>query len=205
MSVPVAGRSADAAGSGRGGGSSHVLVLRDGVDAAAVLALADAEGWRLREETARAHLVLASRRWVTTSGEVVTWVVDHPGGASSLRIEGTGAAALTRRLRDRLPCHDEDELLAVVLSESADPVQLVRVASKLAACRPERADPRHVDALARLIGHDVEGVRRAGIRSAYGCRWPELREVVQAQRGKELRLLVQLVELRRWLDAEGVG
>jgi hypothetical protein len=182
----------------------ETLVLRDEVSAAAVLALADGEGWQLREETSRAHLVLASRRWLTTSGEEVTYVIDHPGGAQSLRVEGTWATALAKRLRDWLPCHVEAELLDVVLgSDAPDPVECVRVASKLAAIRPEPPEPKHVAALERLLGHPVDAVRRAGIRSAYGCRWKQLRAVVEQRRGAEKRLAVQLEELRKHLDGEG--
>lgn len=190
----------------------EALVLRDEASAAAVLALADAEGWQLREETSRAHLVLASRRWLTTSGEEVTYVIDHPGGAQSLRVEGTWAAALAKRLREWLPCHTEAELLDVVLGPSGaseasapDPVACVRVASKLAAIRPEQPEPRHVAALERLLGHPADAVRRAGIRSAYGCRWKELRALVERRRGEEKRLVAQLEELRKHLDGEGEG
>lgn len=187
--------------------ATEALVLRDEASAASVLALADAEGWQLREETSRAHLVLASRRWLTTSGEEVTYVIDHPGGAQSLRVEGTWAAALTKRLREWLPCHPEAELLDVVLGPSGasepDPVECVRVASKLAAIRPEQPEARHLAALERLLAHPADAVRRAGIRSAYGCQWKELRAVVQRRRSEEQRLAVQLEDLRRHLDGEG--
>lgn len=187
----------------------EILVLRDEVGAPAVLALADAEGWQLREETSRAHLVLASRRWVTTSGETVTYLIDHPGGAQSLRVEGTWAAALAKRLREWLQCQPEAELLDVVLAPAGaggpDPIDCVRAASKLAAIRPEQLDARHMAALERLLSHPVDAVRRAGIRSAYGCRWPELRAVVERRRADEQRLAAQLDELRRYLDGDGDG
>ncbi len=180
---------------------SEVLVLRDEVGWSAVKVVADAQGWKLREETARAHLVLASQRWSTTSGEEVTYVADHPGGAQSLRITGVGASALAQRLRQWLPCHTEDELLAVVLDgDPPDPVACVRVASKLAACRPVRSDPRHVSALGRLLAHPEDAVRRAGIRSAYGCDWPELRTLIRERCRREPRLEPQLEELRAYLD-----
>lgn len=185
---------------------SEVLVLRDEVSPSSVGLVADAEGWKLREETSRAHLVLASRRWLLASGEEITYVADHPGGAQSLRIAGAGAAKVARRMRQWLPCHTEDELLAVVLGgDEPDPVACVRVASKLAAIRPEQPDARHVAALGRLLGHPKDAVRRAGIRSAYGCRWKELRALVEERRAEEQRLWVQLEELRRWLDGEGAA
>jgi hypothetical protein len=181
---------------------SEVLVLRNEVGLSSVAMVADAEGWRLREETSRAHLVLASRRWSIAGGEI-TYVADHPGGAQSLRITGAAAAKAARRLRQWLPCHTEDELLAVVLgSDEPDPVACVRVASKLAACRPEQPDARHIAALRRLFAHPQDAVRRAGIRSAYGCRWTELRALVEERRAQEQRLRVQLEELRRYLDGE---
>jgi hypothetical protein len=188
--------------------SFETLVLRDEVTAASVVALADAEGWTLQEETARAHLVLASRRWVTTTGEEVTYVIDHPGGAQSLRIEGNWAAALAKRLRDWLPCYTEAEVLDVILRAEGgepDPVACVRVASKLAALRPEQAESRHVVVLECLLDHPVDAVRRAAIRSAYGCRWQEMRELVEQRMAVEQRLRPQLEALWRHLDGEGEG
>lgn len=186
--------------------SERVLVLRDEVSLPAVLALAEQEGWELREETGRAQLLLASRRWTTEMGEEITYVADHIGGACSLRVRGAGAAATAERLRERIACHDEDELLAVVLdADPPDPVQCIRVAGKLAACRPQRMEPRHLAALERLLGHPQVAVRRAGIRTAYGCDWKELRGLVELRRADEQRLWVQLEQLRRFLDGEEVG
>jgi hypothetical protein len=185
---------------------SEVLVLRDEVGVAAVLALADAEAWQLQQETSRAHLVLASRRWVTLTDDEVTHVVDHLGGAHSLRIEGPGAAGQARRLRERLPCHQEDELLAMVLGqEEPDAVECIRVASKLAALRPAELDGRHLAALDRLLGHPSTAVRRAGIRSAYGCRWKALLAVVEQRVAQEQHLVAQLEALRRHVAGEGVA
>lgn len=178
---------------------SEVIVLRDDVRLDAVLAYAEAGGWTLREETARAHLVLASRRWSVLMGEEIEYVADHVGGSQWLRI--TGADTLARRLRDRFGHHTEDELLATVLDgDSPEPVACVRVASKLAACRPAVAEPRHLAALERLISHPVTAVRRAGIRSAYTCPWPELEAIVKRRRGEEQHLSAQLEHLERYLD-----
>lgn len=184
--------------------SEQVLVLRDEVGLATVLALAELEGWELREETGRAHLVLASRRWSTAMGEEITYVADHPSGAQSLRVSGPGAVASAERLRERIACHEEAELLAVVL-EGSDPVECIRVAGKLAACRPPQVDDRHLAALAVLLEHPEVAVRRAGIRSAYGCRWKELRGLVEERRADEQRLWVQLEGLRRWLEDESAA
>ncbi|MCA9710843.1 MAG: hypothetical protein KDK70_33685, partial [Myxococcales bacterium] len=76
-----------------------VIVLRDDVRLEDVLAYADGDGWTLRQETSRAHLVLASRRWSALVGEEIEYVADHVGGSQSLRV--TGAETLARRLRDR--------------------------------------------------------------------------------------------------------
>lgn len=181
--------------------TERVLVLRDEVSLTVVHALAELEGWELREETGRAHLVLTSRRWSTPMGEEITYVADHPGGAQWLRVSGSGAVATTERLRGRIPCEDENELLAMVMV--GDPVPCVRVAGKLAACRPERVDTRHLAALKRLLEHPEVAVRRAGIRSAYGCRWKELRGLVELRRGQEQRLRVQLDGLRQHLASVG--
>lgn len=178
----------------------EVIVLQDGVCVDEVLAIAAEQGWELREQTTRAHLVLASRRWITRDGLDVTHVADHPGGAQSLRIEGKRAGSLARRLRERLATHSESELLAAVLAApSPDPVVCIRVASKLAACRPRQMAPRHLQALERLLSHPVVAVRRAGIRSAYTCRWPQLREIVGRRLVVEDRLSAQLRHLQQYL------
>lgn len=182
----------------------EVVVLQDGVPVASLLALADELGWELREQTARAHLVLASRRWITRDGLEVTYVADHPGGAQSIRIEGKRAASLARRVREKLPCSTEAELLGVVLGTTErDPVEHVRVASKLAACRPPRMERRHLKALTRLLSHPDPTVRRAGIRSAYTCSWAELRELVDRRVVVEDRLSAQLRHLQQYLARAG--
>jgi len=179
----------------------QVIVLRDDVRLDAVLALADADGWELREETARAHLVLASRRWSASVGEEITYVADHLGGAHWLRVSGDGEESLVERLREHFSHHEEDELLALVLDgPTPEPVACVRVASKLAACRPATCEPRHLQALERLLKHPVTAVRRAGIRSAYTCPWPELRELIGRRRAQEKHLTAQLEHLERYLE-----
>lgn len=184
----------------------EVVVLRDGVGVDELLALAEEQGWELREQTDRAHLVLASRRWVTRDGLQITHVADHPGGAQSLRIEGKRASGLARRVRERLPSHAIGELLDVVLGEDLpEPVACVRVASKLAACRPSEVDPRHLRALERLLSHPEPTVRRAGIRSAYTCPWPELRELVERRLVVEDRLSAQLRHLHDYLARAPAG
>ncbi len=178
----------------------EVIILRDEVRLEQVLALAEIEGWTLRAETSRAHLVLASRRWATGDRAEVTYIADHPGGAQSLIITGAGADDVAQRLSQRLPCHDAADLLAVVLdTEQPDPVACIRVASKLAACRPEASEPRHLAALERLLSHDATAVRRAGIRTAYTCAWPELRALVDRRLGLETRLVSQLQHLAQYL------
>lgn len=174
-----------------------VIVLRDEVRLDEVLAYAHADGWTLREETGRAHMVLGSRRWTALVGEEIEYLADHIGGTQTLRV--TGSETVARRLRGHFAHHPVDELLAVVLADQPDPVQCVRVASKLAACRPPRAEPRHLAALGRLLSHPVTAVRRAGIRSAYTCRWPQLRTLVKKRRADEKHLSAQLEHLERYL------
>lgn len=186
--------------------ATEILVLRAEVGVADVRRVAADDGWELREQTTRAHLVLASRRWVTRDGTQITYVADHPGGAQSLRIEGKRAGSVARRLRERLPVHAEAELLAVVLEhDPPDPLQCVRVASQLAACRPDVLEARHLRALERLISHPVVEVRRAGIRSAYSCRWPQLAELVERRLAVEVRLAAQLGHLRQYLAHADYG
>jgi len=182
--------------------NAEVIVLRDDVRLEAVLALAEADGWALREETERAHLVLASRRWSASVGEEITYVADHLGGCHFLRITGDEAEALAWDLRDRFDHHTEDELLARVLGgHQLEPVAAVRVASKLAALRPLTSEVGHMRALERLMTHPVTAVRRAGIRSAYTCPWPELLELVERCRKREKHLVTQLEHLARYLQS----
>lgn len=178
----------------------EVIVLRDEVSLDDLLELAAEQGWVLRGETARAHLVLASRRWTSREGVEVTYVADHPGGAQSLRIVGKAATRVARNLREKVSAFTEDELLAVVLDDAdPDPVACIRVASKLAACRPEVADAKHLQAIEALLAHREPAVRRAGIRSTYGCRWPELRNIVDRRLAQETALTPQLEHLQRYL------
>ncbi|MEM7153957.1 MAG: hypothetical protein AAF799_13995 [Myxococcota bacterium] len=181
----------------------EVIVLRDEVSLDDLLQLAAEQGWVLRGETARAHLVLASRRWTSREGVELTYVADHPGGAHSVRIVGKASSRVARNLRERVSAYSEDELLAVVLDhDPPDPVACIRVASKLAACRPELADARHLQAIEVLLAHPEPAVRRAGIRSTYGCRWPELRNVVDRRLAQEDRFIPQLEHLQRHLAPE---
>ncbi|MCH9682354.1 MAG: hypothetical protein K0V04_13030 [Deltaproteobacteria bacterium] len=180
----------------------EIIVLRDEVRQETVLALAEIEGWSLRGETSRAHLVLGSRRWATGDRAEVTYIADHPGAAQSLIVTGPGAVEVALRLRERLPHHEEAQLLATVLdADEPDPVQCIRVASKLAACRPEACEPRHLAALERLLGHPETAVRRAGIRSAYSCAWTELRALVERRCSEEQQLAIQLEHLAQYLSA----
>lgn len=180
-----------------------VIVLRDAVSLADLQAVARDEGWQLLGETVGAHLVLSSRRWQTDTDVEITHIFDHPGGAHWLRLRGVQALARARRLRARLPHHTESELLDTVLKpDEPDAVESVRVASKLAACRPTGFELRHLAAMEKLLAHPVTAVRRAAIRSAYGCTWPELRELVRRRRDDETRLGDQLGHLDAYLSGE---
>ena len=73
----------------------------------------------------------------------------------------------------------------------------------LAACRPQAVEARHLTALDRMLGHPVTAVRRAAIRSAYTCPWPELREMVEQRRKVEKHLAPQLQHLAQYLAKSG--
>lgn len=179
------------------------IVLHDDVGLAQLADLARQEGWTLVGETAGAHWVLATRRWQTETGVKITHVFDHPGGTHWLRLTGVQAKDRARRLRARLPHHTENELLDIVLQAAEpDPVACIRAASKIAAYRPAAFELRHLAALEKLLGHSSVAVRRAGIRSAYGCRWPELRELVKRRREQEQRLVDQLADLDAYLTGD---
>lgn len=175
-----------------------VLVLSVAVRAADVRAIAEARNWTREGDTPRAHLALASRRYRTPEGAEVLEIEDHNGGVRSLRISGPTRGELARALAGQLPTRSTDEIIAT--ASSSDPVACIRAAGELAASRPARFDPPHLAALQRLLTHPEPAVRRAGIRAAYGCQWPELRRWLGARMQAETRLASALAALVSWID-----
>lgn len=176
----------------------HVLVLAPSVTARDVRALAVSSGWTLVGDTPRAHLEMASRRFHTRDGTEVLEVEDHIGGVRSLRIAGPGADAVARACLAALPTERMEDLYAI--AEAGDPVACIRVAGRLAAGRPAAFSAAHLRALQQLLTHTEPAVRRAGIRAAYGCRWPELRAWLGARMQAETRLRTAILGLVAWMD-----
>lgn len=180
----------------------NTVVLRDQVRRAQVEAEMDRRRWPRTGEIDRGHFVMASVQWTPSRGTTVTYLEDHTGGARFVRIEGPPPTTreLARDLAAALPSEPVTKLIETAWEPGPAPV-LVRVAGKLAACRPERCEHEHLAALANLFEHEHPAVRRAAIRTAYRYRWPELKAVVERRIGEDERLRPQLEHLRDWLDA----
>jgi hypothetical protein len=178
--------------------ATRLVVLAESVSAHDVRAHADASGWMLVGDTPRAHLEMASRRFHTRDGTEVLEVEDHIGAVRSLRITGPSADAIARACEAALPTETPQALHAIV--QRGDPVPCIRAAGRLAAGRPAAFDAAHLQAMQRLMTHPEPAVRRAGIRAAYGCRWPELRAWLGARMQVETRLRAAILGLVAWMD-----
>ena len=81
------------------------------------------------------------------------------------------------------------------MQPSADPRSWIRALSKLAVCRPAKLEGRWLAAWERALEHPARPVRRATIRTCYGCAWPELVKLVERRRDTESELAAQLEAL----------
>lgn len=161
----------------------------DGMDA-----IVDEHGWLLVADIPRGHAEPAAWQWEAPDGSRVAYIEDHIGDVRFFQITGPGREALGRELRRRLPYVDVEALLDDA-ETAEEPVTCIRALSRLVVCRPPKAERRWLDIWAKMLGHEHVAVRRAAIRTAYGCPWPELRAIVEARRGTETRLADQLEAL----------
>ena len=175
---------------------AEVIVVRDDVPRSAMRAVAERLSWRRTGQTDRGHLVMASERWSPAEGVTATWVDNHTSDVRSVHIAGKGEqlADVATALKDAL-AHDDAASLVAAVKPDADPIALIRLAGKLATCRPQACDEGHLHALGELLCHDVVAVRRAAVRTAYNYPWPELVPIVEARQAKDPALAAQLQHL----------
>jgi hypothetical protein len=178
---------------------SHIVVLNEQVTATDVASLAASMKLTLVDETTRGWFVLATRTWASPDGSQLTYVEDHTADARWLHASGTGSSRIATMLRERLPHYDLADLLS--LAESTEtPRTCIQVLCRLVPHRPDDCDPHFLAAWKRMLTHPVQAVRRAAIRTAYGCRWPELRTLVQQCLRTEKELVPQLEQLLALFD-----
>jgi len=172
---------------------SHTIVLGDHVEASAIAAWAGRHG-TLAKDVARGHSELAERRWRATDGSEIVHLQDHVGEVRYVVLGGPRELALAVELRAAFDTEDPGTLLAA-LQPSADPRSWIRALSKLAVCRPATLEGRWLAAWERGLAHPARPVRRAAIRTCYGCTWPEIAVVVQRRLAEETELRPQLEAL----------
>jgi hypothetical protein len=175
------------------------IVLDAETTTADVRRLARQRGWTPAGDTPRGHDVMASLRFRAGSDTDVWLGEDHTSGCRWIRIEGPSSLEVGGAIRNGVGWVRPNDVLSRL--ERADAVGCIRLAGQLAAVRPVQFDADHFDALRRLITHDEIPVRRAGIRSAFGCRWPQLAALVREQLQRKQRPQPGLEALLAWIDA----
>lgn len=182
---------------------SVTLVLDHTVAGDDVEALARREGWRLRADTPRGHDVLASRHYAAGDDTSVLHGEDHNGRYRFLQIDGADASAVAQAVTGALSCVSPTQVLSRI--REGDPRTCIRTAGMLMRVRPDAFDAAHYDALCSLLTHDDVPVRRAGIRAAYGCQWPQLVTFVREQLERKQRPQPGLEALLAWLQSPEMG
>jgi hypothetical protein len=180
----------------------EVVVLREQVSERDLVKLADDLCFTLTDDTTRGYFVLATKGWVGPDGTQLVHVEDHTADVRWVRTTGPDRTRVAMMVRERLPYYDPLELLSAAEAEEA-PSACIRIISRLAPHRPEACDPRFLAVWERMLAHTSKAVRRAAIRTAYGCRWPELRRLIEQRRTAEDELAVQLHQLLQHLEDAG--
>jgi hypothetical protein len=177
---------------------ARIVVLREEVSQRDVSSLAEARGMKLVDDTTRGYYVLATKVWSASSGTQLVYVEDHTADVRWIQVAGPERTAVATAARDGLAHYDPEQLLGTALTEEA-PSACVRLLSRLVPHRPDDCDPRFVAVWARMLAHPTKGVRRAAIRTAYGCRWPELEQLVEARLRADPELTGALQQLLQHL------
>lgn len=172
---------------------SHTIVLHDHVEASSIATWASRRG-DLVKDVARGHSELAERRWRSDDGSEIVHLQDHVGEVRYVVLHGPRELEWAVELRAAFDTEDPGTLVAS-LQTSGDPRSWIRALSKLAVCRPAALEGRWLAAWERALAHSARPVRRAAIRTCYGCKWPELVKLVEARLGAETELSVQLEAL----------
>jgi len=168
-----------------------VIVLRDHVQPTRVIDWAAERGWPCVEDVARGHDVRATVRWETAEGTDIAYIEDHKSDVRFIQFRGRQQHILYDDLVMRLPCYREDELL-IAAESNPDPRERIRALNRLAACRPCDVHHRYLTVWARALADPNTAVRRAAIRTAHGCAWPELGYVLRQRIAQEQRLAPQM-------------
>lgn len=171
-----------------------VTVLRDHVGAHRVIAWAAEYGWPCVADIVRSHHVRATVCWLAPDSTKITYIEDHTSDVRFVEFSGRQQYALQDNLQLQLPCYREDEIL-INAESSPDPRERIRALDRLAACRPAEVHHRYLAAWARALADSSIAVRRAALRTAHGCTWPELEYLVRQRIPLEDRLKPQLQKL----------
>ena len=177
-----------------------IVVLRDHVSFRDVRQLADGHGWSFTGDVPRSRFVLASHRWQTADGSEVTYTEDHTGDVRYIRVDGPDREGLARFIAEALPSWSQTELL-VQAEQATEPLPCIQVLSRLAVCRPLPPHKRYIAIWQWMLKHRTRAVRRAAIRTAYDCHWPEMIEVLHERLAIESELVTQLQDLLDHLES----
>jgi hypothetical protein len=180
---------------------SHTIVLGDHVEAAQIATWARRHG-DLVKDVARGHSELAERRWRSDDGSEIVHLQDHVGEVRYVVLLGARELAWAVELRAAFDTEDPGTLLSS-LQPSADSRSWIRALSKLAVCRPAKLEGRWLAAWERALAHPARPVRRAAIRTSYGCAWPELARAIEKRLPAETELAAQLEALLEHLRRLG--
>jgi hypothetical protein len=180
------------------------LVFRESVGRDSMLAFARRLGWVSSGDVQRGHFVLASERFTTSDGTTVEYLEDHTADVRFVQVSGPSQQAVTSILRESLPHYDAESLLSD-LPTAEDPREWIRGLSRLSVYRPNATHPRYLAVWSRALNHADESVRRAAIRTSYGCSWPELLPLVLGRIALERTLRRPLEALARHLQSVAAG
>lgn len=171
-----------------------VTVLRDHVPPVRVIAWATGHDWSCIAEITRTHTERATMQWQTSEGTEITYVEDHVSDVRFVKFSGRQQFVLQDDLQLQLPYYREDEIL-INAESSPDPRERIRALNRLAACRPTEVHHRYLAVWARALSDQSCPVRRAAIRTAHGCTWPELEYLIRQRVAHEERLRPQMQQL----------
>lgn len=176
------------------------LVFRESVDRDRIVGFARRLGWAASGDVQRGHLVLASERFTTSDGTTIEYLEDHTGDVRFVQLSGPSQGSVASILRESLPCYDAADILRT-LPESKEAVEWVRGLSRLAVYRPQQTDSLYLSLWSRALNHADASVRRAAVRTSYGCAWPELLPLVLGRIAVERELERPLQALARHLKS----
>ncbi|MBV1859219.1 MAG: hypothetical protein KUG77_12465 [Nannocystaceae bacterium] len=180
------------------------LVFRESVDRDQVVAFARRLGWTASGDVQRGHFVLASERFTTSDGTTIEYLEDHTGDVRFVQLSGPSQRSVAAVMRESLPCYDASELLRA-LPESKEPIEWLRGLSRLAVYRPKHTNTLYLSLWSRALNHADVSVRRAAIRTTYGCTWPELLPLVIGRIAVEREIKRPLQALARHLKSVATG